>query len=153
MTYFELKVPPLILTVVIGVLMMLASDYVPKLNGGLVVRIACSLPFLILALYFCLAGVVEFRKHKTTVDPRCPDKASGLVDTGVYRFSRNPMYVGFALFLVATVVALGAPLLLLGVLLFVIYMNRFQIRPEEQCLFDLFGATYEQYTRKVRRWL
>jgi protein-S-isoprenylcysteine O-methyltransferase Ste14 len=102
---------------------------------------------------FALAGVVAFRQAHTTVDPRTPEASTSLVRSGVYRYSRNPMYVGFALWLLAWAVYLDSGWSLLGVAAFVIYMNRFQIAPEERALREQFGDEFRQYEQQVGRWL
>ncbi len=103
--------------------------------------------------FFCIAGVVSFRQAKTTVNPLKPEKASSLVSSGIYRVSRNPMYVGFALFLLAWAVYLASLWALAGVAGFVLYINRFQIVPEERALKSLFGDEFEDYRMRVKRWL
>nr|WP_251068332.1 isoprenylcysteine carboxylmethyltransferase family protein [Marinobacter sp. C7] len=103
----------------------------------------------------CVAilGVLEFRAAGTTVDPRTPDQSENLVVNGIYRYSRNPMYLGFFLLLVAWGIFLGSVFSWLLLPLFVIYMNRFQILPEERHMRVLFGDVYERYMSQVRRWL
>lgn len=100
-----------------------------------------------------IAGVLAFRAAKTTVDPRYPEKASTIVRTGVYRWSRNPMYLGLLLMLSAWAIYLAhgvAFVLLPG---FVLYMNRFQISPEERAMQSSFGNEYRDYCKAVRRWI
>ena len=100
-----------------------------------------------------LIGVGAFGRAGTTVDPLDPDKAESLVSRGIYGYSRNPMYVGFLLVVLAGVVRMGIwPGLLLPPL-FVWYMNRFQIGPEEIALEHKFGQAYLDYKARVRRWL
>jgi len=103
--------------------------------------------------WVALAGVVAFRRHKTTVNPFRPDQSSSLVASGIYRFSRNPMYLGFLLALLgwAAYLANWASALLLPA--FVAYMNRFQIKPEERALAERFGPEFLAYCKSVRRWL
>jgi len=72
---------------------------------------------------------------------------------GIYRFTRNPMYVGLALVLLGWAALLSSPWALLGPLVFVLYINRFQIAPEERVLSAKFGAAYTEYIARVRRWL
>ncbi len=102
---------------------------------------------------FDLSGLLAFRASRTTINPLQPQRASALVVGGVYRFTRNPMYVGMALFLLAWAVYLSAVLPFLGPLLFALYITRFQIQPEERVLKALFGAGYLAYAARVRRWL
>lgn len=97
--------------------------------------------------------MLSFRKARTTVNPLKPETASALVSSGVYRYTRNPMYLGFAIVLIAWSIFLAWPPALLGVLGFVMYMNIFQIGPEERALASLFGREFTQYCSQVRRWL
>jgi protein-S-isoprenylcysteine O-methyltransferase Ste14 len=79
--------------------------------------------------------------------------ASSLVSNSVYRFTRNPMYLGLLLTLLAWAAFLSNPLAVLWVPVFVLYINRFQITPDERVLSSLFGAEYAAYRNRVRRWL
>jgi len=97
--------------------------------------------------------VYQFLKQKTTVDPRKPQKASSLVTNGLYAFSRNPMYLALLFILLAWCLYLGNAFNYLIAALFVGYMNRFQIFPEEVVLQEMFGKAYVAYCSKVRRWL
>jgi protein-S-isoprenylcysteine O-methyltransferase Ste14 len=117
------------------------------------VRTVIALATFGLAVGILVTAVVGFRKAKTTVDPMHPEAASTIVTSGIYRFTRNPMYLGFLLALIAWAVFLGNFVAALMPLLFVAYMNRFQISPEERTLLARFGAPYESYLRSVRRWL
>lgn len=108
---------------------------------------------VLVGVIVALAGVVALRRHKTTVNPFTPDQSSSLVATGIYRFSRNPMYLGFLLALAGWAAYLanwGSALLLPA---FVAYMNRFQIQPEERALTQRFGPQFLAYAKSVRRWL
>jgi len=100
-----------------------------------------------------IAGVRAFQRARTTVDPLRPEKASALVTSGIYRRTRNPMYVALAIALLGWAIWLGHPLALLGVAAFVAWINRFQIAPEERALRALFGPEFERYCSEVRRWL
>ena len=98
-------------------------------------------------------GIVAFRRAKTSVNPLHPEKMSALVSGGVYRFTRNPMYLGLLLTLVGWAIGLGdfIPWLLLPG--FIVYINRFQIGPEERALAAMFGAEFVLYRTRVRRWV
>lgn len=102
---------------------------------------------------FDAAGIIAFLKVKTTVNPLQPHKTAALVTTGVYRITRNPMYVGMLFLLVAWGVFLGSAWTALGPVAFVLYITRFQIGPEERVLAILFGAAYADYKTTVRPWL
>src|SRR5690606_11578497 len=116
-------------------------------------KIYLSLSVLAVGLIISLLAVSQFRRVDTTVDPLHIENASSLVSSGIYGFSRNPMYLSFAIILFALVVYLRSPLLLSGVAFFVVYITKYQIHPEEQFMRYKFGEQYENYARKVRRWL
>lgn len=99
------------------------------------------------------AGVAAFRRQRTTVDPRYPERATSLVANGVYRWTRNPMYLGFTSVATGAAAALGSPLALLGPGLLALYLDRVQIPAEEQALRDRFGESFASYSRTVCRWL
>ncbi len=78
---------------------------------------------------------------------------SALVTTGVYRYSRNPMYLGMALVLLGTAVTVGASTALAVPLVFCVIIEFRYIRPEEEMLLQLFPEEFPDYCRRVRRWL
>jgi protein-S-isoprenylcysteine O-methyltransferase Ste14 len=149
----ELKVPPLVLVLVLAGAMWFAAMQLPSLAITLPWRHGFAVTISGVGILFILAGVYVFQKAKTTVNPTTPAAASSVVTSGVYRFSRNPMYIGFLLALIgwATFLSHTLPFLLLPV--YVAYMNRFQISPEERALSAKFGDEYEAYKQAVRRWL
>jgi protein-S-isoprenylcysteine O-methyltransferase Ste14 len=100
-----------------------------------------------------IGGVISFRRAETTVNPLKPETSAALVSTGVYSFTRNPMYLGMVLVLFAWAVYLSSIWSLLGPVLFTLYITRFQIIPEERALDRLFGAPFAAYKKRVRRWL
>lgn len=151
----ELKVPPALQTLVAGLLMWAGAKLAPGLRLGLATpwQVTLAAVLLLAGVAVALAGVLAFRKARTTVNPMTPEASTAIVDHGIYRISRNPMYLGFLLALAGWAVLL-ANLLALAVLpLFVLYMNRFQIIPEERALLARFGDGYLAYSRSVRRWL
>ena len=149
----ELKVPPVIQMAISAGIMLIFAVLLPALS---IAFFASSLVALVLAsigVAFALLGVLEFRSAGTTVDPRIPDQSSSLVTNGVYRISRNPMYVGFLLMLVGWGVFLCNIVSFLLLPFFVMYMNRFQITLEERYMLEKFGHEYRQYAAAVRRWV
>jgi protein-S-isoprenylcysteine O-methyltransferase Ste14 len=148
-----LKVPPPLLVVLLAAAMVELSAVAPQVELAMHWRVLGALPFGILGLAFMLAGVLAFRRARTTVDPLHPEEATALVTTGAYRISRNPMYVGFGFLLLAWAVWLASPPALLLLPVFVAYLNRYQIGPEERALEALFGPAYVRYRSTVRRWL
>ena len=149
----ENKIPPPLIALLCALLMAGAAYLGPVWALPPVWQWSISLVLLLLGAWFCLAGAWAFRQARTTVNPLKPGNASALVRGGVYRCSRNPMYVGFALFLLAWACYLQAPWALLGVLVFVAYITRFQIIPEERALAGLFGDEFTVYQKQVRRWI
>ncbi|MFO6421971.1 methyltransferase family protein [Motilimonas sp. KMU-193] len=149
----SLKVLPVGVFVVAMVLAKLVAVWLP----GSFIPTQAVLPLVIvlvlLGLVFGLSGVGLFRRFKTTVNPVNPEQATTLVTSGIYRYSRNPMYLGLLFCLLAWTSYLGSLAAFICAPLFVIYMNLFQIIPEEQVLTRLFGQQYQAYCAKVRRWL
>lgn len=115
--------------------------------------VVLAISFGALGLIVALQGVSEFRKTNTTLDPRFPERTSSLVTTGVYQISRNPMYLGFLLILIGWAFYLSHGFTFVFLPAFVCYINRFQIRPEENYMQSKFGDDYKRYTMSVRRWL
>lgn len=149
----EHKIPPPLVATVFALLMWGIAQHSTVWALAAPLRWGPALLVLLAGAAFCLAGVWSFRQAQTTVNPLKPETASTLVLAGVYRYSRNPMYVGFALLLLAWACYLAAPWALLGVVAFVLYITRFQIIPEERALAQIFGDEFQRYMGQVRRWL
>jgi protein-S-isoprenylcysteine O-methyltransferase Ste14 len=149
----ENKVPPILQVIVCAGNMWFVSPVLPTVDITHSLAWMLSLAIGGVGILVAGAGVLEFTRKKTTLDPLEPHKASALVVSGVYSLTRNPMYVGFALWLLALVIYLRSPLLVLGVVFFVMYMNRFQIASEERAMLSAFGEEWERYVSRVRRWL
>ncbi|WP_047394454.1 isoprenylcysteine carboxylmethyltransferase family protein [Chitinibacter sp. ZOR0017] len=148
----ELKIMPMALLAITAVLMAALAAATPALNIALPLNGPVGLLLLALGLALVLAGGQAFRQASTTFDPRQPAAASQLVRSGVYRHTRNPMYLGFALML-AGWADWQANLAALGLLpAFVLYLQRFQIIPEERAMLAKFGAPFARYCQEVRRW-
>ena len=153
MKSLELKVFPPLVAAIFGAAMWGISRVTPVLEVARSYRLYAAIAFVAAGVSLAIGGAVAFRRARTTVNPMKPESASSLVASGVYRITRNPMYVGLLLLLIAWAIFLAAPLALLGPPAFVLYMNRFQIKPEEAALTKLFGAQYNEYKATVRRWL
>jgi protein-S-isoprenylcysteine O-methyltransferase Ste14 len=137
----------------VAVAMWGTSRLAPLLQVPSALRLAAAAAIGLVGIGFSAAGVLAFRRARTTVNPTTPEKATALVSSGAYRITRNPMYVGLAWVLVAWAVFLSSGWALLGVVAFVLYIGRFQIAPEERALAQLFGSEYAAYRARVRRWL
>lgn len=107
----------------------------------------------VLGVSIALVGIIQFKQHKTTVNPIKLNKVSSLVTSGIYAYTRNPMYVGLAVLLIGWGVWLGSTWSLIVVPVFIFTMTTLQIKKEEQVLTDLFGQEYIDYMKTVRRWL
>lgn len=146
-------VPPVVATLCVAVPMWLVARFSPAFTVDLPGRKGVALALATAGVAVALAGVVEFRRVRTTVNPLRPEKASSLVTSGVFRWTRNPMYLGLALALLGWAAFLAHPLAALGVPVFVVWMSRWQIPHEERALAALFGAEFDRYRAGVRRWL
>ncbi|WP_019677522.1 methyltransferase family protein [Arsukibacterium perlucidum] len=153
MRALELKIPPVILVVLFALAMWLAAHLLPPVPLPALWGKALAIVLAGAGMAVALAGVLAFRRANTTVDPRVPQQTSSLVIKGIYRYSRNPMYLGFLLLLTAWACYLMSVAAFALLPLFVWYMNRWQIAPEERYLLEKFGAEYQVYTKQVRRWL
>ncbi|MDU0355405.1 isoprenylcysteine carboxylmethyltransferase family protein [Paraglaciecola aquimarina] len=152
MDKLKLKVPPVAVFVVLVSLVFLLKHtgiaFIVPMNDHFT-------PTVLIAVgcVFGILGVWEFRKQNTTVNPHTPNKASSLVTSGIYRVSRNPMYFGLLLILIAVILRLENVLGFIAIPLFILYMNHFQIKPEEQIVESIFNDEYREYKNKVRRWI
>ena len=153
MSALELKIPPPLVLFTCGLLMWLLALLLPSLGIALPGQLALAALLTASGVGVAIAGVLAFRQASTTINPTRPSATSSIVSSGVYRFTRNPMYLGMLLCLGGWAVFLGNPLSLLGLPLFVAYLNRMQIGPEERALAAKFGEPYAQYCARVRRWL
>ncbi len=153
MVRLELKVPPVLIVIIVSVLMWIVSTFTASSNMLSSLSGWLSPSCFAIGLFYVLAGVGSFMKAHTTVNPMMPESATSLVTRGIYQYTRNPMYVGFALGLIGWGIYLSNVYALLMVVVFVAYMNRYQIEPEERSLLALFGSEYEVYLSSVRRWL
>ena len=155
MSALELKIPPPLVAAAVAGSMYGAAALWPGTVLALpsALRVGVVLALAVAGACLDLAGLVSFRKARTTVNPLTPQRSSAVVTTGIYRFTRNPMYLGLALMLLGWAVYLVSPWGLLGPLVFAAYITRFQIVPEERALQSRFGAAYTAYRAKVRRWL
>lgn len=153
MQALELKIPPVALALIAGSLMWMLTLVAPDLRFSFSAAPLVAIVLAVIGAGIALLGVLEFRSAGTTVDPRIPDQSASLVQRGVYRVSRNPMYVGFLLVLCAWGIFLCNVATLVILPTFVLYMNRFQIRPEERHMNEKFGGSFRRYTETVRRWI
>lgn len=144
----ETKVPPpLLLVALAAVLWFLAG------TGSSAPNLTFGLPIIVLGLSLNALPKVLFRRAGTTVSPLRPEQSSTLITSGLYRHSRNPMYLGYAIALIGWAICLGQPVGLVVVGFYVGYVTRFQIMPEERQLAAMFPEEYAAYIAAVRRWI
>lgn len=151
--WLETKVPPLVVLAIAIALTWILHRISP---GGATDTAAVKAIASVLAVggvLLAIAGVMAFRKADTTLDPVNPDRASNLVVSGIYRYTRNPMYLGMLLLSVAGSFVFPSYVAVLGPVFFVGYMNRFQIGPEERAMRKSFGSEYARYVSQTNRWL
>lgn len=148
-----LKIPPPVIGLLVALAMWLLSSTLPVYRFALPWQHIFAALILLVGLSIDFSALWSFRKAKTTINPLKPETTSNVVTTGIYRYSRNPMYLGMLFILTAFAVYLGAltPFLLLPVFVLIISIN--QIIPEERILRNKFGQPYDDYLASVRRWL
>ena len=151
MKSLENKIPPAVVWLVCALIMKSIAYVLPFV--ALPHLPIAAVVMALIGIGAGIAGIWNFYKARTTMNPLEPSKATHFVSEGIYKLSRNPMYVGLACCLVSWAIWLSYLLPWLGVLLFIAYMTRFQIIPEERVLRQKFGDEYQNYCLKVRRWL
>ena len=152
MNALELKVPPPAVGLLIAAAMWGIAQVSPATLAVPNPHFAAA-AIALAGISFDIAGLISFRRARTTINPLRPNKTTALVSSGVYRITRNPMYVGLLFLLIAWAIFLASPWALIGPLTFVLFINRFQIEPEERVLEGLFGEDFSNYKKRVRRWL
>jgi len=153
MSKLENKIPSPLVALMIGAAMFgfaktqsaIAID--PHLHYAIAGLIALS------AMFVAGSAMLAFRRAKTTINPVQIHAASSLVTGGIFRYTRNPMYVGLTTLLTAWAVCLAVPWTLPGPVVFALFTHRFQIIPEERVMGAKFGREYDDYCKRVRRWL
>ncbi|WP_305842759.1 methyltransferase family protein [Photobacterium leiognathi] len=148
----SLRVPPPILLLLSILGMYLLSRFYPVMTfdfdgKSLLISMLCFI-----GVIPGFMAIIAFAKANTTIDPRYPQKTSRLVTTGIYRFTRNPMYLGLVFFLFAAAFYFSALSCFVVVPVFIWVMNNFQIEPEEAVLLAMFGEDFQHYCQTVRRW-
>ena len=148
-------IPPPLVFLGCGALMWLMSGIWPPADFAFAYKTLIFWMVLLAGLSLLIAGVANIFKHKTVIHPSRDSlpKATALVTTGVFRYTRNPIYLGMAIMLIAWTIYLGNWLSAAGVVLFVTFITMYQINPEEEALVRIFRERYMQYKKRVRRWV
>jgi protein-S-isoprenylcysteine O-methyltransferase Ste14 len=153
MSSLELKVAPDVVWVVVAAAMWLAARMTPALLVPGAVRVGTAVALIVSGTGLIIAARTALNNAGTTWHPTEPQASSHLVTAGVYRHSRNPTYLGMMIVLLSWAVLLASPLAAVLSILFAIYIDRFQIEPEERVLAGVFGREYGDYLLRVRRWV
>ncbi len=145
------KIPPPILALVMIVLIYLSSFFIESTTFNY--QGSLSVLVLILGLACAIPSFKLFARYKTTISPLKPSDATALVTEGMYRYSRNPMYLGLLLLIIASTIWFGTWFGIIVNILFIFLINFLQIIPEEEALLEIFSEEYEEYKKNVRRWI
>ena len=144
----DTKIPPPIVTIIILSIIYLFDLNEYNLNTDII-----SIITLFIGLIFIISAVIQFLNRKTTVNPTKPHKTTTLVITGTYKITRNPMYLGMLLIIISFAFYKASIISLILIPFFIFYINKFQIEPEEIEMRKKFGKEYEDYCKKVDRWI
>ena len=145
------KIPPPIVTFICGLAIYFSKSFFNQFfsySNNII-----SLFLLILGLLVFLSAVKSFRIQKTTVNPLDPKQASSLVTSGIFKFSRNPMYLGMLIILLSMSFKFNLIGGLITSIFFYIFITKFQIIPEEAAMNELFGNEFIDYCKKTKRWI
>ncbi len=153
MTMLENRIPPPVVALGTAIAMWFLAKVEAPFYFDSVVFKAIAVTLFIAGLAINIASALSFRRAGTTVNPLKPETAGKLVNTGMYRFTRNPMYLGMAIVLLAWFTWLGNPLVIILPVFFVAFITRFQIIPEERALRKLFPDDCETFFSSTRRWI
>jgi protein-S-isoprenylcysteine O-methyltransferase Ste14 len=148
-----LKIPPVFVWVLIALLGAAINQRFVNFSVNFPNNMFVSCVLFLVAVIIGLLGVFEFKKHKTSVHPVDLSRAKNIVTSGVFGYSRNPMYLALAVTLISTSIIQSSVVFVITVPMFVVYMNEFQIKAEEAFLTEKFGEEFKQYMKSVRRWI
>jgi protein-S-isoprenylcysteine O-methyltransferase Ste14 len=151
--FLELRIPPVVLVILVAILMWAGAAQLPQFDFQVPFQLFVGWIMVLGGIVVCALGVFEFKRAKTTVNPTKPQSSSALVKSGIYRRTRNPMYLGFLFILMGSAILTANLVALLALPAFVLYMNQFQIKPEERALTTIFGNEFRAYCSSVRRWI
>ena len=150
----HLRIPPPIVALIGVLLIFLSKDYILILYLHPYLQNTLSILFLVIGFVIILSATKEFKKSNKTVNPMKPETSTSLVTSGIFKYTRNPMYLGLSSILLASCFYFSS---LLGIIVyvpfFILYITVFQIIPEEEVMKSLFNDEYLDYCSKVRRWI
>lgn len=149
----KLKTPPLLVTILTALAMWIFARFLPELSVFMPWSNVTTIVLGVIGTLVLFLSFITFQRADTTVDPRYPGHSSSLVTTGIYQYTRNPMYLGMVIWLMAWAFYLQNAFSFILIFGFVGYMNKYQIEPEEEALKKKFSNKYSNYRSKVRRWI
>ena len=145
------KIPPPIVTLAFGLMIYFSRNIFPDINN--IIFYILSLFFIILGPFILISAVRSFKAEQTTINPININNASSLVISGVFKYSRNPMYLGMVFILLALSFWFNLVGGILFTSIFIMYITKFQIVPEEAAMKSIFGEDFNKYKNKTRRWI
>jgi protein-S-isoprenylcysteine O-methyltransferase Ste14 len=148
-------IPPPVVLLSCGALMWIVDAYLPSFRVAFPGNRILFWVLLLAGMFLIIFTIASFLRRGTTFHPgrRALAGATSLMVTGVFRYTRNPIYLGMAIMLVAWAIFLQNVLALLGPVIFIAFITRYQIKPEEEALEKVFGEDYARYKARVRRWV
>ena len=149
----KLLIPPPVQAIICAGLMWLIARQFPEFSFSGSFQQPFAILICIIGIGIDLVSVGLFAREKTTVSPFSPNKTSALITSGIYKFTRNPMYLGMTCILTGLAVWLGNYACFLMIPCFIWYITQLQIIPEEEILLERFGEEYGEYMLRVRRWI
>ena len=145
------KIPPPIVTLAFGLMIYFSRNIFPDINN--IIFYVLSLFLIILGPFILISAVRSFKAEQTTINPININNASSLVISGVFKYSRNPMYLGMVFILLALSFRFNLVGGILFTSIFIMYITKFQSIPEEAAMKSIFGEDFNKYKNKTRRWI
>ena len=145
------KIPPPIIALVCALGILFSKPFFREYSN--VNNSSISILFFLIGIACFFFAIKLFKKHNTTISPLKPEKATSLIVSGIYMYSRNPMYLGMLFILISTYIRFNIIGGIISISTFIIYITKFQIIPEEEQLKRIFGEKFLNYKKKTRMWL
>ena len=145
------KIPPPIVTLISGLAIYFSRNLFPNHYG--IMLDVFSILLLLCGIIIIRTAFLSFKNHQTTINPLNLTKTSSLVNTGIFKYTRNPMYLGMVFILLSITLKFNLYGGLIVILFFFYFITKFQISPEEKAMENLFGEEFKNYKKTTRRWL
>ena len=145
------KIPPPLVTLIFGFIIFLTKNIFPKIK--IYNNIVLGSLFILIGILIASSSILLFKRYRTTITPINPKSATKLITSGIYKFSRNPMYFSLLLLLTGISIMINPIGGFIFIPIFILYLNLFQILPEEKAMTDLFKDEFLEYKNSVRRWI